>query len=202
MKSGQWTKSIEAEHYGVDVHHKTLGIIGMGRIGQSIAKRAHLGFDMNILYHNRSRNEEAEDKYNATYCSLDELLAQSDFVCLMTPLTPETERLIGLEQFKRMKKSAIFINGSRGKTIVEKDLITALQNGDIAGAGLDVFEEEPVNPSNPLLKMKNVVVLPHVGSSTYETELKMSQLAAHNLELGLSGQTPPNLLNPSALKNK
>src|SRR5699024_3251765 len=124
----------------------------------------------------------------------------SDFVCLMTPLTPETEGLIGKEQFQIMKKSAIFINGSRGKTVVEQDLIEALSNGVIAAAGLDVFEEEPVNPDNPLLKMKNVVTLPHIGSSTHETELKMALLAARNHEAGLNGQKPPTFIDSSVWK--
>src|SRR5699024_1699914 len=117
VKSGHWKTAVAgSEYYGTDVHHKTLGIIGMGRIGQAIAKRAHLGFDMDILYHTRSKKPEAEEKYNATYCSLEDLLKQSDFVCLMTPLTSETEGMIGKKQFKLMKKSAIFVNGSRGKT--------------------------------------------------------------------------------------
>jgi len=198
VKSGNWKNAVAGpEYYGTDVHHKTLGIIGMGRIGQAIAKRGHFGFDMDILYHNRSRKPEAEEKYHATYCSLDELLHHSDFVCLMTPLTPETEGMIGKREFELMKKSAIFINGSRGKTIVEKELIEALQDGDIAAAGLDVFEQEPVQPDNPLLNMKNVVTTPHVGSSTHETELKMSELAAKNMEAGLNGVKPPNLIDPS-----
>lgn len=195
VKQGHWEKMIKVEHYGIDVHHKTLGIIGMGRIGEAIAQRAHFGFNMDILYHNRSRKPEVEEKFNATYCALDDLLMQADFICLMTPLTPETIGLLGEREFKLMKQSAIFINGSRGKTIVEADLIEALQNGEIAAAGLDVFEEEPVHPNNPLLKMKNVVTVPHIGSSTWETELKMSELAAHNLELGLEGKCPPNLIN-------
>lgn len=197
VKQGKWKQTLGVEHFGTDVHHKTLGIIGMGRIGQAIAQRAHFGFGMDILYHTRSRKPEAEEKYQATHCPLDELLSQSDFVCLMTPLTPQTEHHIGKREFQIMKKSAIFINGSRGKTIVEQDLIHALKRGDIAAAGLDVFEQEPVAPDNPLLKMKNVVTLPHIGSSTYETELKMSQLAARNLEAGLSGDKPPNLINSS-----
>lgn len=197
VKQGKWKQTLGTEHFGTDVHHKTLGIIGMGRIGQSIAQRAHFGFDMDILYHTRSRKPEAEEKYQATYCSLDELLTQSDFVCLMTPLTPETEHHIGKREFQLMKKSAIFINGSRGKTIVEQDLIDALGRSDIAAAGLDVFEQEPVASDNPLLKMKNVVTLPHIGSSTYETELKMSQLASRNLEAGLNGVKPPNLIDDS-----
>src|SRR5699024_4023429 len=148
----------------------------------------------------RTKKPEAEQQYNASYCSMDALLTQSDFVCLMTPLTPETEQLIGKREFQLMKKSAIFINGSRGKTIVEQDLIDALQNGEIAAAGLDVFEKEPVEPNNPLLKMKNVVTLPHIGSSTYETELKMSQLAARNLDAGLNGDRPPNLIDSNVWK--
>src|SRR5699024_8848822 len=120
-----------------------------------------------------------------------------DFVCLMTPLTPETEHHIGKREFQLMKKSAIFINGSRGKTIVEQDLIDALGRSDIAAAGLDVFEQEPVASDNPLLKMKNVVTLPHIGSSTYETELKMSQLAYRNLKSGLNGVKSPNLSDDS-----
>lgn len=196
VKNGEWqTEAVENEHFGIDVHHKTLGIIGMGQIGQAIAQRAHLGFDMDIIYHNRSRKPDLEEKFAATYCDLEELLRSSDFVCLMTPLTAETEGLIGLREFQLMKSSAIFINGSRGKTIVEQDLIEALNNGELAAAGLDVFEQEPVDPNNPLLKMKNVVTTPHIGSSTHETELRMSQLAAKNLEAGLNGKRPPNLID-------
>ncbi|MBM7608806.1 gluconate 2-dehydrogenase [Lysinibacillus composti] len=201
VKSRQWNGALEVEHYGIDVHHKTLGIIGMGRIGQAIAQRGNLGFNMNILYHSRSRKPEAEAKFNATYCNLDELLKQSDFVVLITPLTEETKGLIGRREFQLMKKSAIFINGSRGKTIIEKDLIEALVNGEIAAAGLDVFETEPVEHDNPLLNMRNVVTLPHIGSSTFETELKMSELAAKNLIAGLNGQKPPSLLNPVVWEN-
>lgn len=198
VKNGEWvTEAVEPEQFGTDIHHKKVGIIGMGRIGQAIAKRAHFGFDMDILYHSRTRKPIIEEKFTATYCSLDELLKTSDFVCLITPLTPETEGLIGEKEFQLMKRSAIFVNGSRGKTVVESDLIAALQDGEIAAAALDVFEIEPVNPDNPLLNMKNVVTTPHIGSSTHETELKMSELAAYNLEEGLSGRKPPNLVNPS-----
>ncbi|WP_156291503.1 2-hydroxyacid dehydrogenase [Oceanobacillus salinisoli] len=196
VKSGQWTQSLTEEHYGVDVHHKKLGIIGMGRIGNAISQRAHFGFHMDILYHSRTRKLDAEEKYDATYKSLDDLLRESDFVCLITPLTKETEGMIGRREFQLMKDSAIFINASRGKTVVEQDLIDALKNNEIRAAGLDVFEQEPVEPDNELLIMKNVVTLPHIGSSSHETELKMSELAAENLEAGLSGRKPPNLLNP------
>jgi glyoxylate/hydroxypyruvate/2-ketogluconate reductase len=194
VKDGQWESNLEEKWFGVDVHHKVLGIIGMGGIGSVLAKRAHLGFDMEILYHNRSRNDEAEQKFDAVYCSLEELLKKSDFVCLMTPLTPQTEKLMGRREFELMKESSIFINASRGKTVDEEALIHALQTGQILGAGLDVFVEEPVKVDNPLLSMKNVVTLPHIGSATYETRYKMAMLAATNLVAGLKGDMPPTLI--------
>src|SRR5699024_11707154 len=132
--------------------------------------RAHFDFHMNVLYHNRSRKINAEEKYNATYKELDELLQEADYVVLMTPLTNETTGFIGAREFSLMKESAIFINGSRGKTIVEKDLISALQNKEIAAAGLDVFEQEPVEHDNPLLDMPNVVTLPHIRSEEHTSE--------------------------------
>ena len=195
VKSGQWKAPVGRKQFGLDVHHKTLGIIGMGGIGTAIAKRAQLGFGMNILYHNRSRNEEAEKLYKATYCSLEDLLKQSDFVCLMTPLTSETEKLIGEKEFKLMKNTAFFINGSRGKTVDEAALILALQNKEIAGAGLDVFEEEPTPANNPLLKMDNVVALPHIGSATLQTRTDMCMFAAENIVAALKGERPPALIN-------
>ncbi|MBU8918032.1 D-glycerate dehydrogenase [Bacillus sp. FJAT-29953] len=194
VRAGQWKSELKEQWYGVDVHHKVLGIIGMGGVGTTVAKRAHCGFDMEILYHNRSRNMAAEEKYGATYCSMEELLKNSDFVCLLTPLTPETENLIGKREFGLMKKSAIFINASRGKTVDEEALIQALQTGEIAGAGLDVFVQEPINMDNPLLSMKNVVTLPHIGSATYETRFQMAMTAATNLVSGLKGDTPANLI--------
>jgi glyoxylate/hydroxypyruvate/2-ketogluconate reductase len=194
VKTGQWESGLAEKWFGVDVHHKVLGIIGMGGIGSAVAKRAHFGFDMEIIYHNRSRNEEAEDKYGAVYCSMEDLLKKSDFICLMTPLTPDTVNLIGKSEFELMKESAIFINASRGKTVDEEALIEALQKGQIYGAGLDVFVQEPVEKNNPLLSMKNVVTLPHIGSATYETRFKMAMTAATNLVKGLQGETPPNLI--------
>ena len=194
VKTGQWKANLEEPWFGIDVHHKVLGIIGMGGIGSAVAKRAHLGFDMEILYHNRSRNRDAEEKYKATYCSREELLKKSDFVCLMTPLTPETEKLMGKREFELMKESAIFINCSRGKTVDEEALIHALQTGGIYGAGLDVFVQEPINLDNPLISMENVVTLPHIGSATYETRFKMAMLAATNLVSGINGEIPDNLI--------
>ena len=185
VKEGNWTGDLTAEYYGIDVHHKTIGIIGMGRIGQAIAHRAHFGFHMDVIYHSRTRKHDAEDKMNAKYCSIDEVMQHADFVVLMTPLTPETTRLLGKKEFSLMKESAIFINVSRGQTIVEEDLIEILLEGKIRGVGLDVFDTEPIEKDNPLLSMPNVVTLPHIGSSTYQTELAMSELAVENLLAGL-----------------
>jgi gluconate 2-dehydrogenase len=200
VKKGNWKSMADEVLFGVDIHHKKLGIIGMGRIGSAIAKRAHLGFGMEILYHNRSNNAEAENLYNAIKCSLDELLQQSDFVCLMVPLTNETENLMGSREFNLMKKDAIFINGSRGATVDERALVEALQTGQIRAAGLDVFRQEPVDPNHPLLTLENAVTLPHVGSATAETRKKMAFLAAENLVKGLNGENPPSLINKELRK--
>lgn len=202
VKTGNWKAPVSTEHYGIDIHHKTLGIIGMGRIGSKIAKRAHFGFDMDILYHNRSRDPEAEQLYDAVYCELDELLEKSDFICLMVPLTPETHRLIGEREFKLMKKTAVFVNGSRGTTVDEAALVKALQEKIIYAAGLDVYEQEPVSPDNPLLKMDNVVTLPHIGSATHETRYAMAKLAVENLTKGLLGECPPNLINREVFRGR
>ncbi|WP_093334690.1 2-hydroxyacid dehydrogenase [Salibacterium halotolerans] len=198
VKAGEWEREgdLPEEKFGTDVHHRKLGIIGMGRIGEAIAKRAHFGFDMEILYHNRSPKPEVEETYDASYCSLEELLAEADIVCLMTPLTPETRGFIGREQFQQMKQGAIFINGSRGATVDEGALIQALETGEILAAGLDVYQQEPVPADHPLLQLTNVVTTPHIGSSTGETEDNMSLLAAENVEAALEGKRPPNLLNP------
>lgn len=198
VKSGQWTELLPPDRFGLDVHHKKLGIIGMGRIGEAIAKRGHFGFNMEILYHNRSRKPEAEKSLRASYVSMDELLSQSDFICLMVPAVPETEKLIGYEEFKKMKRTAIFINGSRGQNVDEDALYNALQNGTIWAAGTDVFAQEPIPAGHKLLTCHNLVTLPHIGSSTAETEHKMSVRAAENLLAGLSGQKPANLLNPES----
>ncbi|WP_172373341.1 2-hydroxyacid dehydrogenase [Sporosarcina jiandibaonis] len=191
VKEGNWEhKTNYVDLYGKDVHGTTLGIIGMGRIGEAIAKRAKFGFDMNIIYHNRNRNADAEKKYDAEYCDLDALLRKSDYVLLMTPLTKDTFHLIGEEEFKLMKETAIFINVSRGQTVDEQALIRALENKKILGAGLDVFEKEPVAPDNPLLKLPNVVTVPHIGSATAKTEEAMAMRAAENLVAVLTGKGP------------
>lgn len=194
VKEGQWKKGDEEVLYGLDVHHATLGIIGMGRIGETIAKRAKLGFDMNVLYYNRNRKIEAENRLGITYTDKEQLLKEADFVVLMTPLTPETAHLMGEHEFHLMKKSAIFINASRGKTVDEQALVKALQNKVIYGAGLDVFYTEPVEPDNPLLKLPNVVSVPHIGSATHKTRFDMAMVAAKNLVKAVHGEIPPNLV--------
>lgn len=193
VKSGEWvSKTKYEETFGKDVHNSTLGIIGMGRIGEAIARRAKFGFEMDVLYYNRNRKVEAEEKYDAQYCALDDLLKRADYILLMTPLTDETYQMIGTEQFKLMKKSAIFVNVSRGQTIDEKALIEALKNGEIQGAALDVFDQEPVQPDNPLLQMDNVVTTPHIGSATSKTEEAMAMKAAENLVAVLTGGNAKN----------
>ncbi|TLS52589.1 D-glycerate dehydrogenase [Paenibacillus antri] len=188
VKSGRWERGQpEAALFGTDVHHASLGIVGLGRIGERIAQRAVHGFGMKLYYHNRSRNPEAEERYGAQYVSMDELLGESDFVVLMTPLTPKTERFFRKEHFDRMKPSAFFINASRGRTVDENALVEALATGRIRGAGLDVYEVEPVDPSHPLLAMPNVVTLPHIGSATAQTRRDMALTAARNLVASLRG---------------
>jgi gluconate 2-dehydrogenase len=199
VKAGQWKASIGPAHFGVDVQGKTLGIVGLGRIGGAVARRAALGFNMNVLYTNRSPNETAEREYGARRVELDELLAVSDFVCLQVPLTDATRHMIGAEQFAKMKKSAILINASRGATVDEKALIAALEAGTIHGAGLDVFEQEPIDPASPLLRMPNVVALPHIGSATHETRHAMARNAAENLVAALAGTLRTNIVNREVL---
>lgn len=195
VRQGKWTDDLSDKYFGTDMYGATLGIIGMGRIGEQIAKRAKFGFDMNIIYYNRNRKPEAEKKFNAKYVNLQELLKSSDFIVLMTPLTNETYHLIGTEEFKIMKKTAYFINTSRGKTVDEKALIYALENEIIAGAGLDVFDKEPIDIHNELLKIPNVVLTPHIGSATLKTRFEMAMLAAENMVKALLGKIPPNLVN-------
>lgn len=180
---------------GTDVHHKTLGILGFGRIGRAVAKRAG-GFEMPILYHDRARVKSAlEKQFNAKYVDKETLLKESDFLSLHVPLTQETTHLIGAEELSLMKPTAFIINTARGEVIDEDALVEALQAKKIAGAGLDVFEKEPeIHPA--LTKMQNVVILPHLGSASMETRTKMGLMAAENLIAGLRGEVPPNCLNP------
>ena len=199
IRVGEWTGWRLKQWLGIDVHHATLGIIGMGRIGQVIARRAG-GFEMKILYSNRNPvAKDIEKRLNATCVSRDDLLAQSDFVILQVPYSPETHHLIGAAELAKMKPSAILINSTRGGVVDDAALIAALKAGTIRGAGLDVFENEPrLNPA--FLELKNVVLAPHIGSSTEATRRAMAMTAAKNLVAALTGGTPPNLLNPDARK--
>lgn len=199
VKAGNWKGSIGEACFGVDVQGKTIGIVGLGRIGGAVARRAALGFRMNVLYTNRHPNEEAEREYGAKRVELDDLLAQSDFVCFQVPLTAETRGLIGANELKKMKRSAILINASRGPTVDENALIEALQSGTIRAAGLDMLEHEPLAADLPLLKMKNVVALPHIGSATHETRHAMNRNAAENLIGALDGTLEDNIVNRDVL---
>lgn len=200
VKAGEWQKSIGPDWYGIDVHHKKLGILGMGRIGMALAQRAHLGFSMPILYNARKHHDEAEQRFDAQYCDLDTLLKESDFLCISLPLTEQTHHLISREQLAKMKPSAILINAGRGPVVDEQALIAALKDGTIHAAGLDVFEQEPLPVSSELLKLPNVVALPHIGSATHETRYGMAKDAVDNLIAALSGNVEKNCVNPQVLK--
>jgi glyoxylate reductase len=195
MRAGKFTAWGPKMLLGTDVYGKTLGIIGLGRIGQAIARRAR-GFNMRVIFTDAGRvKDDAIRELGATRVSLEELLRTSDYITLHAPLTPQTTHLLNDRAFEMMKPSCIVINTSRGPVVDEKALVRALKNGRIAGAALDVFEHEPkVEPE--LLEMSNVVVAPHIGSGSYETRLKMSEMAADNLLSVLKGQRPPNIVNP------
>ncbi|MEV5028100.1 2-hydroxyacid dehydrogenase [Paenibacillus sp. LPE1-1-1.1] len=194
VKEGKWMSGAGNNWFGQDVHHAKLGIIGMGRIGEAVARRARFGFEMEVSYYNRSRKPEAESLLGVRYLELNELLKESDFVVMLAPLTPETTKLIGREQFRLIKPSSIFINISRGQTVDEEALIEALQSGTISAAGLDVYEIEPIPADHPFLKMDNVLTLPHIGSATKATRFDMAMLAAQNLVDAITGQTPAHIV--------
>nr|WP_314532804.1 D-glycerate dehydrogenase [uncultured Pseudomonas sp.] len=198
VRAGEWQRNLGPAHFGSDVHGKTLGIIGMGRIGEALAQRGHCGFGMPVIYHSHSPKPAVEQRFDAQYRSLNELLQQADFICLTLPLTAETERLIGAEEFALMRPQSIFINISRGKVVDEAALIEALRAGQIRAAGLDVFEREPLNHDSPLLQMDNVVATPHMGSATHETREAMAACAVDNLLAALTGERPANLVNTRA----
>ncbi|WP_217475729.1 2-hydroxyacid dehydrogenase [Stutzerimonas stutzeri] len=199
VREGRWTQHVGESHFGSNVHGKTLGLVGLGRIGQAIARRA-LGFDMRVLYSNASPKPELEAEWGLERRSFEQLLAESDFVCLTVPLTEQTEHLLGYEQCRAMKRSAFLINIARGRVVDEAGLIRALDEGLIAGAGLDVFEQEPLQES-PLLRMDNVVTLPHIGSATHETREAMANRAVENICQALRGERPRDLVNPEARPN-
>jgi len=186
---------------GTEVYGMTLGIIGLGRIGTAVARRAK-GFNMKIIYNNRStRNHQIESELKAEYVDINNILEQSDFLSIHTTLNKDSFHLLDESKFKKMKKTAYIINTSRGQIINEPDLIKAIKNNWIAGVGLDVFEKEPLSNSSPLLKMKNVVALPHIGSATYQTRSRMSEVAVQNLLRILNGRDPLFIVN-SGVKKK
>ncbi|WP_079474735.1 2-hydroxyacid dehydrogenase [Marinococcus halophilus] len=195
VKSGQWDRNAPKEWFGLNVHHKKLGIIGMGGIGKEIARRAKEGFRMEVSYYNRSRHEEAERETGAVYEQLDDLLASSDVVMVLLPLTEQTKHMLGTEAFRKMKSTAVFLNGGRGSVVDEQALITALQEKEIFAAGLDVFEEEPLPADHPFLAMPEVTVLPHIGTGTTETREAMYMEAAAQCVKALRGEKPEALVN-------
>jgi glyoxylate reductase len=194
VKQGEWKSWSPLLLAGHDIHHKTIGIVGMGKIGEKVAKRA-TGFEMNILYHNRTRKPDIEQELGAVYVTFEELVETADFIVCLTPLTAETKNLFTREVFQKMKRSAIFVNVSRGQVIDEAALYEALVAGEISGAGLDVFEKEPINADHRLLTLSNVVALPHIGSSSVETRVMMMKLCLENIEAVIEGNEPETLVN-------
>ncbi len=195
VREGRWRQWEWGLLWGADIHHKTLGLYGFGGIGQAVARRGR-GFSMRIIYQARHRvAEPIERELEAEYVERETLLRESDFLSLHVPLTPETNHLIKAHEFSLMKPSAFLINTARGRIVDEEALVATLQAHTLAGAGLDVFEREPqVHPA--LMKMENVVLMPHVGSASAEARFKMAMLAAENLLEALEGRRPPNAVNP------
>jgi len=200
VRTGQWKVGWHPSMMqGRDIHGATIGIVGAGRIGFAVAKRA-TGFNMKILFYDVVPRPEMEKELRAKRVDLDTLFKESDFVSIHVPLMKETYHLVNAEKLKLMKKTAYLINNSRGPVVDGKALHEALKEGRIAGAGLDVFEQEPIPVDNPLLKLDNVVVAPHTSSASYETRSKMAEMVAENLVAFFEGRKPPNLVNPEAMK--
>jgi glyoxylate reductase len=200
VKSGQWKVPWGLMMLlGQDIYRKTLGIVGIGRIGSAVARRAK-GFNMKILYYDVYRNEQIEKELGVEYVPLEKLLKESDFVTVHVPLTSKTHHLINEDRFRMMKKTACLVNTSRGPVVDEKALYKALKEGWIWAAGLDVWEKEPVDPNNPLLKLKNVTAAPHIASGSIATRTRMAVMAAENMVAILEGRVPPNLVNREVLE--
>lgn len=198
VREGRWTTWHPSFLLGRDVYGATLGIVGLGQIGQAVARRAR-GFEMRVLYHSRHRNEEAERKLGCAYAALEELLSLADFVTVHVPLTPETRHLFNQEAFQRMKPTAILVNTSRGGVVDEAALHHALASHLIAGAAIDVTETEPLSPHDPLLRLPNLLVTPHIASASVATRARMAALAAENLLAVLAGKQPAHCVNPHVL---
>jgi glyoxylate reductase len=194
VKAGKWESWSPYLLAGHDIHSKTIGIVGMGKIGEAVARRAK-GFGMEILYHNRTRKIEAEKEIGAEYSSFEDLITKADYVVSLAPLTPETRNLFTADVFSKMKKSAIFINAGRGPVMDEHALYEALKNGEIAAAGLDVFEKEPISAEHQLLQLPNVTAIPHIGSASTETRTTMIKLCSSNVKAVLTGDRPKTIVN-------
>jgi glyoxylate reductase len=201
VREGRWKTWGPIDFLGLDIAGSTLGIIGFGRIGQAVARRA-AGFGMRVLYYSRTRRPEAEEECRAQYVDLETLLRESDFVSLHTNLTAETHHFINEERLSMMKPTGILINTARGSVVDPKALHRALTRGVIAYAALDVTEPEPIDPDDPLLKLANIVVIPHIGSASVKTRSRMAEMAAENLIAGLTGKLPPNCANPHVVIRK
>ena len=195
VDTGQWKDWSPTLLIGNDLYGKTLGIVGMGRIGQAVARRAK-GFSMRVLYHNRRQNPGAEQDLGVEYATLDVLLAQSDLVVLTVPYSPETHHIMNASSLAKMKSSAFLINVARGAVVDQGALATALAAGTIRGAGLDVTDPEPILANDPLLKMDNCLIIPHIATSTWETRADMTRLAVENLLRGLQGEPLAHCANP------
>lgn len=206
VRWGEWWRKRTGWHpkmmLGVELYGKTLGIIGLGRIGSRVAEIGRKAFNMKVIYYDVVRKPELERKLGVEYRELDQLLAESDIISIHTPLTKETYHMINEEKLRKVKKGAILINTARGAVIDTEALIKALREGWISAAGLDVFEQEPLPPNHPLTAFKNVVLVPHIGSATYETRHKMAELVAENLIAFYEGREPPTLVNKDVLKIK
>ncbi|HEY1375182.1 MAG TPA: D-glycerate dehydrogenase [Gemmataceae bacterium] len=195
-REGRWKTWEPVGYLGQDLAGKTLGVVGLGRIGLALARRCHRGWDMRVLYHDLAPNPQAEAELGARRVELDELLRQSDFVSVHAALTPENRHLIGAAQFKLMKPTAVFVNTARGPLVDQKALYEALKAGTIFAAGLDVTDPEPPDPADPLLRLPNAVVVPHIASATYSTRDGMAELCADNLLAGLTGRPLRAWVNP------
>ncbi|MBF8781396.1 2-hydroxyacid dehydrogenase [Pseudomonas fulva] len=190
VRDGGWTSAIDASCFGLDVHGKTLGIVGLGRIGAAVARRGHFGFGMQVLYSGNSAKPEYEAEFGARRLPLAQLLGEADFTCVCVPLSPATHHLFGREQFAAMRPEAVFVNIARGAVVDEAALVQALTEGRIRAAGLDVFEREPLPADSPLLALPQVVALPHIGSATVEARALMARTAAAELAAVLEGRVP------------
>lgn len=204
VRWGEWYRLKTGWHplmlLGVELKGKTLGVVGLGRIGSRVAEIGIKGFGMKVIYYDVIRREDLEKALGIEYRDLDQLLQEADIVTIHVPLTKETYHMINEERLKKMKRSALLINTARGAVIDTEALVKALREGWIAGAALDVFEREPIDPNHPLMAFKNVVLAPHIGSATYETRHAMAELVAENLIAFYEGREPPTLVNKEVLK--